>query len=59
VQTVAASTWTIVHGLSSFPGVETLDTLSQLIEGDVQHVDDDSLTITFGSPTAGTAFLRR
>lgn len=58
-QLAPASVWVINHGLNSFPGVDTLDTLNQILEGDVQHLDDDTLTITFAAPVAGTAFLRR
>lgn len=57
--TVPEAVWTITHGLSSKPDVATLDTNDQIMQGEVEYLDDDALTITFGGPITGTAFLRR
>jgi len=51
--------WVIQHGLNSFPNVSILDPLNEEVFGEVDYVDDDNLTITFGAPQAGVAFLRR
>lgn len=59
VQAAPAATWVIPHGLNSQPAVTTLDTNAQIILGDVTYADDDNLTITFGAPVAGVAYLRR
>ena len=56
---VAEPVWTVDHGLMSKPGVTVLDANDQITQGDVDYVDDNSLTITFGGPIAGTAYLRR
>lgn len=57
---VPETSWLIMHGLTSFPAVSVLDTDDQEIPGvDVQYHDQDSLTISFGAPIAGTAYLRR
>ena len=58
-QAAPAAVWVINHGLNSFPNVQVLDPLNQEIFGQVDHVDNDTLTITFSSPESGTAFLRR
>lgn len=58
-QTTPDDVWMINHGLSTKPAVTVLDPADQLIEGDVQYTDDNSLTITFGAPISGTAYLRR
>lgn len=58
-QTPAAAVWVIPHGLNSFPNVSVLDTNNDEIFGEVNYVDDDNLTITFGAAMGGTAFLRR
>ena len=58
-QAAPAMVWAINHGLNSFPAVLVLDPSEQEIAGDVQYVDDDNLTITFGAPMSGVAFLRR
>lgn len=58
-QPVAAAVWTIAHGLNSRPTVTVVGPGDQALIGDVQYVDDNNLTITFGTPTAGVAYLRR
>lgn len=50
--------WTISHGLASKPAVTVL-IAGQIAAGDVTYLDDDNLTITFGVPTSGVAYLRR
>lgn len=59
MQSPAAMVWNIFHGLNSFPGVTVLDTNNDEVFGEVNYIDDDSLTITFATPVEGTAFLRR
>lgn len=58
-QVVPATVWVIQHGLNSFPNVSVLDVNEDELFGEVNYVDDDNLTITFGTPTMGVAFLRR
>lgn len=58
-QPVAQSVWVIAHGLNSRPAVSVLDPGDQIIFGDVQYQDDDNLTIDFGTPISGVAYLRR
>jgi hypothetical protein len=58
-QTVPAAVWVINHGLNTFPDVSIKDPLNQEMFGQVDHIDDQNLTITFGSPVTGTAYLRR
>lgn len=55
---VAEQVWTIAHGLESFPAVAALIG-GQLQFADVTYLDQDNLTIDFGTPTAGVAYLRR
>jgi hypothetical protein len=58
-QAAPALVWVIEHGLNTFPSVSVLDSASEELFGEVDYVDDDNLTITFGVPTSGVAFLRR
>lgn len=51
--------WTIAHGLSSRPAVATVNGAGEITQGDVAYLDEDTLTITFGAPLTGTAYLRR
>lgn len=58
-QPAPLAVWVINHGLSSKPAVSVLDPADQQIFGDVTYVDDDTLSIDFGAPMAGVAYLRR
>lgn len=55
---VSETVWTVEHGLKSKPAVTVL-IAGQIVTGDVLYVDDDNLTITFGAPVSGVAYLRR
>lgn len=57
-QAVAALTWNINHLLGRKPHVEILDTMGNVVEGSVQHVDVNNIVITFDIATAGSAELR-
>jgi hypothetical protein len=57
-QTTPASVWTVEHHFGVRPDVTVLID-GQASESDVSHPDDETTTISFGSPTAGTAHLRR
>lgn len=59
VEAAPSAVWVINHGLNSIPSVNVLDSSNQELFGQVDYVDDDNLTITFSSPEAGTAYLRR
>ncbi len=55
--TVAASTWTIVHGLSSENVIVQIfdDAKFVIIPNSIQIVDDDTVEVTFNSPITGVA----
>lgn len=56
-QGVAATTWTIVHGLGGFPNVTTVDSGGIEFEGDVSYVDANTITVTFLALVDGKAYL--
>jgi hypothetical protein len=56
-QGAAASTWTIVHNLNFFPNVTVFDSGNSQIEGNVTHINETTLTITFSSSLSGKAHL--
>ncbi|MER5705994.1 hypothetical protein [Streptomyces sp. NPDC002122] len=58
-QAAPATVWVIAHGLDSFPAVSVISPSNEQLFGDVAYIDADNLTITFGAPVTGTAFLRR
>lgn len=56
-QPVPALVWTINHSMNMVPNVFVQDTDGRDIEGLVEPINNNALTITFSSPVAGTAYL--
>lgn len=54
-QTVAATVWVVVHNLGHRPNVQVSDAAGDVRGPDIHHVDDNSYTVTFSTPTAGVA----
>jgi hypothetical protein len=57
VQNSGATVWTINHNMGWRPNVSAFDTLGREIVGDVHHVSDNQLTLTFSVTLAGEAYL--
>ena len=53
----AASTWTIVHNLQRYPSVTVVDSANSKVTGDVDYIDENTLTISFIAPFSGAAYL--
>lgn len=49
--------WTITHNLGFFPSVELLNSSRSEVDGDVIHVNRNSLRVEFTSPISGYARL--
>jgi hypothetical protein len=56
-QGTAATVWNIHHGLGIVPNVWETDLSGNNIEGTVHIVDNNNITITFSTATAGIAYL--
>ena len=56
-QIASVTVWTIVHNLGKRPSVSQTDSAGEPIEGNVEHVSLNELTITHYFPTDGTAIL--
>lgn len=56
-QGVPSSTWTIEHKLGKFPSVSVVDSAKRVVNGTVDYIDDNNLTVTFSAPFSGQAFL--
>lgn len=52
-----SATWNITHNLNKFPAVQIKNSSGVEVMAAVTHTNKNSLTITFSSPTSGTAFL--
>lgn len=57
VQESPAYVWNITHSLGYIPNIFIQDTDGRDIEGIVDSIDINNLTISFTSPVAGTAYL--
>lgn len=56
-QAAPSTSWVIVHGLGYYPNVAVQDSAGAHVEGDVNYVDETTLTITFSVPFGGYANL--
>lgn len=56
-QFTPATVWTIQHNLGKKPSVTVIDTAKTVVEGVVDYINDNTLTITFNYPFSGYATL--
>jgi hypothetical protein len=56
-QGISSSVWTITHNLNKFPSVTVKDTAGEEVEGEVEHISVNQLTITFSASFSGVATL--
>ena len=56
-QATPAATWTITHNLGKYPAVSIVDSAGSAVVGDVEYIDDNTVTITFQSAFAGAAYF--
>lgn len=56
-QNVPSSFWLIDHGLGKKPSVTIVDSADTQVEGTVDYVDDNSLTVSFAVAFSGRAYL--
>jgi hypothetical protein len=53
---VADTAETVTHNLNKFPSVTTVDSAGSHVVGDVQHINENSFTITFTSSFTGKVY---
>jgi hypothetical protein len=56
-QAVPSASWSVTHGLDKFPSVDVVDTSGNVVEGDIQYIDSNNVTITFSASFAGKAYF--
>jgi len=56
-QSTIAASWIVTHNLGFFPNVTVIDSGGATCEGDVGHIDINTLTIQFSGGFTGTAYL--
>lgn len=57
VKSSAATVWDITHNMGKFPSVTVVDSSGNVIGGDVQYMDENSIRLTFRVQFAGKAYL--
>lgn len=56
-QSSANSTWNIVHSLGFHPNITVVDSAGTNVEGDVEYVSTNELTVRFTQGFSGKAYL--
>ena len=57
-QAVPSTVWTVNHNLGFFPaGVMVYDSTDRQFIGDVEHINTNTLTITFAAGFSGVAYI--
>lgn len=56
-QLSASSSWTVVHNLGFYPNVSAYDSADTMVEGEIIHNDNTTLTINFSASFSGKAHL--
>lgn len=56
-QPTVSDTWMVEHHLGWFPNVTVIDSTGTTVEGDLTHVNDRSMTLSFSGAFTGTAYL--
>jgi hypothetical protein len=57
IQNAVSYTWDVSHNLGFRPNVTAVNSSGLVVEGDVEYIDNDNLTITFAIPVTGKAYL--
>ena len=56
-QSNPTNSWTINHGLNKRPSITITDLSDNIVYGDIQHVNDNQVTLTFNKPFTGKAIF--
>ena len=56
-QNMPSLTWTISHSLNKFPSASVVDTAGTVVQGKIDYIDNNNLTITFNASFSGKAYL--
>ena len=56
-QSTATDTWNITHNLGKFPSVSVVDSGNTIVYGNIDYIDNNSLTITFSAAFGGKAYM--
>jgi len=57
IQSTPSATWTITHNLGKFPSVSVVDSANTVVYGNIDYINENSLTITFSAAFGGKAYM--
>lgn len=57
IQSTPSATWNITHNLGKFPSVSVVDSANTVVYGDIDYIDNNSLTVTFSAAFGGKAYM--
>lgn len=57
IQQTAASVWIILHKLGKYPSVTVIDNYGELTLCETEYTNENTVTLRFSEPTAGTVYL--
>lgn len=56
-QGVPSSKWEITHNLGKFPSISVIDSAGSVVMGEIDYINQNTITITFSGGFSGTAYL--
>lgn len=57
IQDTAAAVWTASHNLGKRPAVVVVDSAEDVVYGEIRHIDDNTVRLTFSGAFAGKAYF--
>lgn len=56
-QSTPAASWTVSHNLGKRPAVVVVDSAEDVVYGDIQYINDNTVTLTFSGAFSGKAYF--
>ena len=57
IQSTPVTTWNVTHNLGKFPSVSVVDSDNTVVYGDIDYIDNNSLTVSFSVAFDGKAYM--
>lgn len=56
-QNTPNSSWTIAHNLGKKPSVTVVDSADEVVHGQIEYIDNNTVTLTFAGAFSGRAYF--
>ena len=57
VQNTPSASWTASHNLGKKPAVVVVDSADEVVYGEIEYIDDNTITLTFVGAFSGKAYF--